>query len=174
MTHHGHRFDGLVLNWRPLVLGLINPQLSSARESRLDQSSPRLVMDTGTGQTVGPQRRSNTLHIVTHQIELVPSVFFGRMQRDFRTRKPENKPAAANINMRKFQHVTEEGAIGFGVAAVDDYVCAGDHDCDSCSLQSNNARQYDMSLTPPLNSMFLRASVVRDRPTRQDNSVLAV
>src|SRR5262245_7496661 len=48
------------------------------------------------------------------------------MHGDFSRRQGKDQPAVAHVDVRESKHVTKERAIGFGVGAVEDRVCAGD------------------------------------------------
>ena len=54
-------------------------------------------------------------------------VAIGRVNGQFRGRQPEYQPAAAAIDMGKFQHITKKRTVGIRVRAVDDCVRAVDH-----------------------------------------------
>jgi hypothetical protein len=49
-----------------------------------------------------------------------------RMDRDLRGRKGEDELAAARIRRGETEHVSEEGTVGIGIAAVDHHVGARD------------------------------------------------
>src|SRR5438105_14076636 len=49
------------------------------------------------------------------------------MHGDLGGRKFEDQPAGAGVDVRVVEHVSKEGTVGFGVAAVDDDVATIDH-----------------------------------------------
>src|SRR3979490_3011055 len=51
----------------------------------------------------------------------------GGMHGDLGGRKFEDQPVGAGVDVRVFEHVSKEGTVGFGVAAVDDDVATIDH-----------------------------------------------
>ena len=64
----------------------------------------------------------------SHQVERLRTVLLGGMHRHFRRRQREDQPAVAGIDVREFENVAQEGAIGIGILAVNDDVCTVDHD----------------------------------------------
>jgi hypothetical protein len=57
------------------------------------------------------------------------------MEGGFRGRQSEEQPTMASIHGFEAEHIPEERAIGLGVLAADDYVCAKDH-CPPSSERS--------------------------------------
>ena len=53
----------------------------------------------------------------------------GGMDRKLGRRQAEDQPTSARIGGIEAEHLTEESAIGVGIAAVENDVCAEDHTC---------------------------------------------
>ena len=111
---------------RPRVPRLVDAELSAAGERDLAEESPPAVQDLAAGNPALLHLPGKLLDVGAHQEELV-LVVLPRMHRHLRRRQPENQPAFSDVDVRKLQHVAEEGPIGFGLLAVDDGVRAVQH-----------------------------------------------
>ncbi len=58
-------------------------------------------------------------------------VLFGRMKGRFGRRQREDQPAVAGIDGREPKHIAKEDAVCLCILAVDDDMCAGNHDGSS-------------------------------------------
>jgi hypothetical protein len=93
----------------------------------MGKDAPALILDFFARDVVFLNRGDEFFDVVAHEIEFVDVVFFGGVDSDFSGWQTEDEPAVADIDVRKFQNVAQESAISFGVCAVDNRVCAGDH-----------------------------------------------
>jgi hypothetical protein len=73
------------------------------------------------------ERRHFRFQAVAHEIEFVPIIFIGRVERGLSRGKGEDQPAMARIHGLEPENVTEKCAVGFSVLTVDDYVSARNH-----------------------------------------------
>jgi hypothetical protein len=70
----------------------------------------------------------NPLHVIAHQKKLMSAVGLRRMDGQLGGRQREDQPAVPGIHGRVGQHIPEERAIGVGVGAVEDDMCAPNHE----------------------------------------------
>jgi hypothetical protein len=126
---------------------LIKTNLTSAGKPELRDRTPSGLPHLRTPhafaaecQYVGPQ-------VVTHEIEFVPIIFFGGVDRHFCGRQSENQPSVARVYKRKSENVPQEGAISRRILAVHDYMRTKDHELLSFGLRlsrhpDGSASQY--------------------------------
>lgn len=112
---------------RSRVARLVHPELPAAGKRQTRQESPALVRDRLALDAPSPQLGDERIDVVGHEVELVPVVRVRGMDRELRGGQAEDKPAVADIDAWEPQHVAQEGAIRFGIGAVDDGVGAADH-----------------------------------------------
>ena len=67
-------------------------------------------------------------------------VIFGGMKGRLCRRQREDQPAAAGIDRCEPQHIAKEGAVCFGILAIDDDMCARDHDVSQFSAAVSELR----------------------------------
>jgi hypothetical protein len=67
------------------------------------------------------------LEIVAHEVEVGRYRALGRMDGDLCRREGEDWPTGASVYRRKAEDVTEEGAIGWRILALDDHMTTEDH-----------------------------------------------
>ena len=68
------------------------------------------------------------VEVFAHEVELMAIILFGRMKCRFGWRQGEDQPAVAGIDRRESQHIAKEGAVCRCIFAVDDDMCARNHD----------------------------------------------
>ena len=112
---------------RSRMARLVHPELPAAGKRQTRQESPALVRDRLALDAPSPQLGDERIDVVGHEVELVPVVRVCGMDRELRGGQAEDKPAVADIDAWEPQHVAQEGAIRFGIGAVDDGVGAADH-----------------------------------------------
>jgi len=64
------------------------------------------------------------------------AVVFCRVKGRFGWGQSEDQPSVAGVDRCESEHVAKEGAVGFCILAVDDDVCAGNHDCQCSAVSS--------------------------------------
>src|SRR3982075_2951921 len=106
---------------------LVQPQLAPPRQSQLRQPPPSGFGDSRERGTLGGQLSHGCVQVVAHQVQLVYRRGGGGGHGELGGRKLEDQPAGAGIDVRVVEHVSKEGTVGFGVAAVDDDVATIDH-----------------------------------------------
>src|SRR5262245_40436979 len=109
------------------MVGLVHPDLPSAGKCDLHKPSPRLLVDCRARYLLLLHRRHKRSDVVADQVELVLPVRFSGVERNLRGWQTKDQPATANIDVREFQDVAEERAIGIRIGGIDDGVCADDH-----------------------------------------------
>ncbi len=130
---------------------LVEPDPSAARQGDLGDASPtRLVEWAPDGDPFLFQLLGCRLDVVAQEVELVMIRLLGRMDRDLRGRKREDQPAAAGIDGVEAQYRLEERTVGFGIAAVDDY------------MRARNQRLHPVSLS----SALVQVAAKSPEPTR--------
>jgi hypothetical protein len=117
--------------------GLIQPQLSAARQPDRGPDAPVLPLHLRGDDPFRSQGVERPGEIVAHQVKdgskevmasvRMPGVVTGGMNGDLRGRQGEDQPSPAGIHTAKAKDVMQEPAIGVGVATVEEYVCPGDH-----------------------------------------------
>jgi len=68
------------------------------------------------------------LYVVAHQVELVHVVLLRRVHRYFGWGQSEDQPSVAHIHIRELKHIAQKLAVNFSVLAINDRMCASDHD----------------------------------------------
>ena len=106
---------------------LIDAERPTARQRKLREQTPALVLHRATGDLALLHLRNERLDIVAHEIELVHVVLVGRMHRNLRRRQSEDEPSVAHIDVRQLEHVAQESAVGIRVRAVDNRMRSDDH-----------------------------------------------
>lgn len=110
------------------MLGLIDAELTAARQGQAGDRAPALFVDGGAGHVLSFQVGDQGVDVVAHQEELVFLVLVGRVHGDFGWRQREDQPPMTGVDLRILQHVAQECAVGLGILAVDDDVRAVNHD----------------------------------------------
>jgi hypothetical protein len=121
---------------------LVKTDLAPARklDRRLDSPFGRFYF--GAAHILGFQRFDHPIQIIAHEVQdrakqlmlcvSLHEIIHGRMKREFRRRQRENQPSVACIDGAKAQDIAEEGSICFGIFAVHQDVCAGNHAASMC------------------------------------------
>jgi hypothetical protein len=113
------------------VARLIEAELATAGELERGNQPEALVAHRRCElDSLGLELGDGRLDLVTHEIELVPTTRVCGMGGQLGRGQGEDEPAAAGVDRGKAEDVAEEGAIGVGVATVDDGVSAGDRGVD--------------------------------------------
>src|SRR5262245_29658401 len=110
------------------MLWLVETDLPSAGKPDLDDGAPSGFLHVRAADALCGERRDLGLQVVTHEVELVPVIFVGRMKRRLGRRQREDEPSAAGVDGCESEDVTEKGAISGHILAVHDYVRAEDHE----------------------------------------------
>src|SRR6266850_1117117 len=110
------------------MLRLVKTDFASAGKPDLDDRTPSGFLHVRTPHTFLPKCRNLGLQIGAHEIEFVPVILFGRMNRHFCRRQREDQPSVASVHRCKSKDVTKEGAISRRILAVYDDMPAKDHE----------------------------------------------
>src|SRR5262249_36882379 len=108
---------------------------STARQRERREQSPARVVHRVTGDTLLLHLRDEPFDIVAHQIEPVNVVTVRGMYGDFRRWQAKDQPAVAHVNMRPSEEVPQEGSVGLRTRAIDNRMCANDHESSSFLFQ---------------------------------------
>jgi len=107
---------------------LVDSDLAAPGQPEAVQPSPTLLGDVlGELDALRLQIPHRGFQVVAHEVQLVPGRTFGRVQGQFRGRQLEDQPATASVDVAVSEHVSEEVAIRFRIAAEHDDVAAHDH-----------------------------------------------
>jgi len=114
---------------------LVEPDLAAAGQLDGCPDPPRRFFNFGAADSFIAQGLDSGLQVVAHQIQHraqqgVPGVYLqevSRVDREFRGRQRKDQPASTHIHGAELQHIAEEGAVGFGIFAVEKNVGAVNH-----------------------------------------------
>src|SRR5262249_34948943 len=109
------------------VTRLIDTEFSASWECDLCEQSPTEILHGSARNVVVRHFRNERFDVIAHEIELVNIVLLRRMDGKFSRRQAENEPPMPDIHAGKFQNVSQESTIGFGIGAVDNRMRAVDH-----------------------------------------------
>src|SRR5271166_835229 len=110
------------------MLRLVQADLSPAWQLDFGDRTPALVVDIRTRHAFLLQRGHLRLEIVTHEIEFMPVILLGGMERRFPRRQSKNQPSVARIHRLESENISKEGAIRLRVLAVHDDMRTVDHE----------------------------------------------
>jgi hypothetical protein len=112
------------------VPGLVEAQLGAAGEPNRCHQTEALVADrTAELDPFALELVDCRLGVVAHEIELVMAGLVCWVRGQLSGWQREDEPAMSRIDRRELEHVSEESADPVGVAAEDDRVDPGDHEC---------------------------------------------
>jgi hypothetical protein len=109
------------------VLRLVQAYFASTGEPDIGDRPPPFFVNFRTGDTLRLERRYFGLQIVTHEVEFVPAILFGGMNRRFRRRQGEDQPSVACVYRGKSEGLPQESAISLRILAEYHYMDAKDH-----------------------------------------------
>jgi len=109
------------------MLGLVKPDLSSARKPDPGERAPPCLFHVRAPDALGFECPYLGLQIVTHEEELVLGLFIGGVNGRLCRRKREDQSTVASVHGRKPEDLAEKGAVGRRIGAVDDHVGTKDH-----------------------------------------------
>jgi hypothetical protein len=101
--------------------------------------SPGFLCNGGAGNAFGFERGDNGRQVVAHQVKdcanemtapmelAAVGIGLSGMNAGFGGRQSEDQPSASSVHCVEIEHVAKEGAIGFWVVAVQEYVGTDDH-----------------------------------------------
>jgi hypothetical protein len=110
------------------MLGLVQADFAASGKPDLRDRSPPGLLDGRASHAPLRQRHHLGLETFTHQVELVAIRAFGRMKRRFCWRQSEDQPSVTGIDRGEPKHIAKEDAVGLRILAVEDYMCARNHD----------------------------------------------
>jgi len=80
------------------MLRLIQTHLASAREPDFGDRAPTLFMHRGTLDAFRLEGRNLALQVIAHEIQLMPVILFGGMDRRLSRRQGENQPTVTGVD----------------------------------------------------------------------------
>src|ERR1700680_273055 len=110
------------------MLRLVETDHASARKPDLGDRTPSGFLHVRTPNALLSERPDLGLQIVTHEIELVPVILFGRMNRRFCRRQREDQPSLASVHGCQSEDVPKEETISRRILAVHADMRTKDHD----------------------------------------------
>ncbi len=113
------------------MLGLIQANFAASGKPDGGDRSPSFFVNRRANDVFSRHALHLGIKVFTHEVELVAIILFGRMKGRFGWRQGEYQPAVAGIDRREPQHIAKEGAVCRCIFAVDDDMCAGNHDVSS-------------------------------------------
>ena len=112
---------------RGWVFGLVEADFGAAWEAEFCDGAPTGFFYGRKVDALFCEGSHFGFEVVAHEVELVAAGFFRRDGCGFGGWEREDEPTVAGVDVTETEDVTEEGAVGFSVCAVDDDVGAGDH-----------------------------------------------
>jgi hypothetical protein len=111
------------------VLRLIKADFAGSGYVDFGNGAPPGLGDLSANDALCFELFHGGIEIVAHQVEFVARrlAIFGRMNREFRGRHGEDKPAVASVDGAKSQDVAKKGADLVGVRGVHEGVESVDH-----------------------------------------------
>src|SRR5262245_43608735 len=109
------------------MLRLVKADLASAWKRDHSNRTPSGLLHIRTVDALLSEGRHLGLQVFAHEIKFVYVVLIRRMERGFRRGHREDQPAMTGVHGRETKNISEEGAIGLRVLAVDDHVSSNDH-----------------------------------------------
>ena len=106
--------------------GLVDADLAAAGERDGDEAPPGFVVDLGDVDAAVLHGGGEGVDVVAEEVDLVEVVGLGGVDGDLGGGQAEDEPSGADVDAREVEGVAEEGAVGVGVAAVEDDVGSGD------------------------------------------------
>jgi hypothetical protein len=118
------------------MLRLVQANLAATGKRNAGDGSPPLLLDGGTRYAPFRQALHFGRKVFAHEVELMAAVVFGRVKRRFGWGQSEDQPSVAGVDRCESEHVAEEGAVGLCILAVDDDMCARNHDAWQCNAST--------------------------------------
>ena len=116
------------------MFGLIQANFAASRKPDGCDRSPSFFLNRRANDVFSRQASHLRLKVFTHKVELMAIILFGRMEGCFGWRQGEYQPAMAGIDRHQTQHIAKEGAVCLRILAINDDMCARDHDGASLAL----------------------------------------
>ncbi len=113
---------------------LVQADAAASRKADAGERSPPFFLNRRANDVLFCELLHLGSQIGTHEIELMAIVLFSRMKGSLRGRQREDQPAVAGIDGGQPQHIAKEDAVRLGVLAINDDMCARDHNGVSVAL----------------------------------------
>src|SRR5579859_1521149 len=110
------------------MLRLVETNHASAWKPDLGGRTPSGFLHVRTPNALLSERPDLGLQVVTHEIELMPVMLFGGMNRRFCWRQREDQPSLAGVHGCQSEDVPEEETISRRILAVHDDMRTNNHD----------------------------------------------
>ena len=110
------------------MFGLIQANFAASRKPDGCDRSPSFFLNRRANDVFLRQPLHLRVKVFTHEVELMAIILFGRMKGRFGWRQGEYQPAVAGIDRREPKHIAKEGAVCLGILAINDDMCARNHD----------------------------------------------
>jgi hypothetical protein len=107
---------------------LVQADLAATRKADPGERSPPFFVNGRANYVLPRQRAHLGFQVGAHEIKLMAIVLFCWMKGRLCRRQREDQPAVAGIDGCQAQHIAKEDAVRPRILAIDNDVCAGDHD----------------------------------------------
>jgi hypothetical protein len=109
------------------MVGLIHTKLPATWQPELRYQAIALVLDWVDRDPVSLHFCDERVQIVAHQVELVDVILLRWVHGNLGRRQSEDQPPVADIDVRKFKHITQESTVSLRVRAVNDRMRTTNH-----------------------------------------------
>jgi len=109
------------------MLRLIQADIASTGKPHLRNETPSFFLDFRALNALLREGSHFGFQIPAHEIELMDTIFFGRVKRSFCRRQGENEPPVTRIHGFEAKDIAEKCAVFLSVLSVNNYVGARDH-----------------------------------------------
>ena len=110
------------------MLRLIQADVAASRKADVSERSPSFFLNGRADHVLCREIAHFRFQVGAHEIELVAIVTFCRMKSCLCRWQGEDQPAVAGIDRSQPQHIAKEDAVCLGILAINDDMCARDHD----------------------------------------------
>jgi hypothetical protein len=107
---------------------LVQADVAASRKADLGERPPSFFLNRRANDVFPRQRVHLGLQIGAHEIELMAIILFCWMKGCLRWWQREDQPAVAGIDRCQPQHIAKEAAVCLSILAINDDMCARNHD----------------------------------------------
>ena len=107
---------------------LVQANVAAARKADPGERSPPFFLNGRADHVLSREISHLGFQVGAHEIELMAIVFFCRMKGCLCWWHREDQPTVAGIDGCQPQHIAKEDAVCLGILAINDDMCARDHD----------------------------------------------
>ena len=106
---------------------LVDADFAAARQREKGQTSPPLFTYFRDGDFSSLQIAQGRIDVVTHEEKFVLVIVLCIVKRCLGGRQGKDQPAVTGVDGWKLEDIPKKSPVGFGILAVENNVCAGDH-----------------------------------------------